>query len=89
MTRRKTFLAGLLAGATLLLAACGGGGGGTAAEPEVPAAVTVVPASAGDSVQSMLTYLGSMAATDQRDALGTDQVTALPTSDTTEPMALE
>ena len=74
-----------LAAVTAALAACGGSGGG---EPEPPAAVLEVPASAGANVASFVGYLAALPAEDQREALGVDAVVA-PTSETDEPLALQ
>lgn len=79
---------GFISLAALLLAACGGGGGGAEPAPVPPQAATEVPASAGASVQAFVDYLGALPAEDRRDALGVDAVEP-PTSDTTEPAALE
>jgi hypothetical protein len=80
----------LLATGAVLLTACGGGGGGDAVPPVTvdPDAIVDMPASAAETVEGLNATLAAMPADDRANPLGLDRM-SLPTSDTSEPLALE
>lgn len=81
MNRTTTLM--LAVSAAALLGACGGGHSATD-----EAAAATVPDSALASPQAYTDYAGSLPATETDEPLNVDKVNPAPTSDTTEPVAL-
>lgn len=75
---------GVLSMAALLLAGCGGGGSGDGPQASDPLAA--IPASAGQSTQGMMSYLGALPPLDAetREPVSLNGFAA-PTSETDEP----
>lgn len=81
---RAAALAGVSALAGLFLAACGGDSDNPVAPP---AAITQVPASAAASDESLEAFAIGLAQSDTTEPLGLDNITTLPSSENTEPIA--
>ena len=85
---RTAALIGASALASLFLAACGGDGNSPApVPPPPPAAITQVPVSATVSDAALESFAFNLARTEDTDPLTLDLVTALPTSETEDPIA--
>jgi hypothetical protein len=84
---RTAALIGASALASLFLAACGGDGNSQAPMPPPPAAITQVPVSATTSDAALESFAFNLARTEDTDPLTLDLVTALPTSETEDPIA--
>jgi hypothetical protein len=80
----------VLAATTALLTACGGGSDNSSAASQSEDPLARVPASAEGSVAGMVAYLELLGKNkdNDRESIGLDGV-ELPTSDTTEPTALQ
>jgi hypothetical protein len=85
---RTAALIGASALSSLFLAACGGDGNSSAPmPPPPPAAITQVPVSAAANDAALESFAIKLAPTENTEPLTLDLVTALPTSETEDPIA--